>query len=114
MSCPGNFLAQTKLRRYDAVSNVVAQSADGSQAVALCRGRAGNDDHTIEVLLNIRFIQQGYVEEKPLFLRFRFPDEGEPSFANAGMKNRLQLLPGGILVENTLAQGTPVRRPIFV
>ena len=114
MSCAGNFLPKIELRRHDAAGDVVAQSAGHAQALALGGGRAGDDDHTIKVLLNMRLIQQGNVEAKPVFPRFCNRDECSPAFTDARMKDRLELLPGVFVVKNAVAQGGAIGCPIFM
>ncbi len=90
MGCTGDFLPKIELRRYDAGCEFVAQSANHSQAVELSGRRAGDHDHTIEMPLNARFIQQRDVDAKPLFPCFRFRKQTHPTLPNARMKDRLE------------------------
>src|SRR5204863_2799294 len=80
----------------------------------LSGGGAGNDDHTIKVLLRASLIQQGNVYAKPVFSRFCRFDQSHPAIADAWMQNSLQLLTGIVIAKHALPQRGTVGGPIFM
>ena len=112
MSCTGDFLPKVKLRRNDADGDIIAQPAVHSQALALSGGRTRDDDHTIEVLLSRRFIQQRDVDAKPVFPRTRNFEQNGPSLVNARVQDRFEIFALVLVPENAFPQGNSVWSPI--
>ena len=112
MSCTGDFLPKVELRRNDAGGDVIAQTAVHSQALALSGGRTRDDDHTIEVLLNRRFIQQRDVDANPVFPGLRDFEQSQPARADAGVQDRFEIFPRSFIAENAFPQSDTIRSSI--
>ena len=108
MSCTGDFLPKVELRRKDAGGDIIAQPAVHSQALALSGGRTRDDDHTIEVLLSLRLIQQWDVDAKPVFPRTRTFEQCDPSLANARVQDLFEIFALVLVPENTFPQGNSI------
>ena len=112
MSCTGDFLPKVELRRKDAGGDFIAQPAVHSQTLALSGGRTRDNDHTIEVLLSPRLIQQRDVDANPVFPGLRTFEQRNPPLADARMEDRFEIVAGRLIAKNALPQSGPVRSSI--
>src|SRR5687768_5936368 len=101
---------EVELRLYHPLNQLIRKPSLQPQPFALGHWRAGDHDHSIDVRLPARLVEERNVRIKtgtraPGGIRIR-----DPLCAHERMQDRFRLEPGGIILKDQVAQRRPIKR----